>query len=71
MTTQSDEGTAVLTALLADVQAARENLRTANVNLVEAVREARDLGMTLQAIGDVLGVTKQRVGQMLDAERKP
>lgn len=50
---------------------ARAELHSANVRLADAIREAKASGMTLQAIGDVLGLTRQRVKQMLDAERKP
>ena len=49
----------------------RDTLRALVIERREYVKSLRAKGMTLQAIGDELGVTKERVRQILDkAEAK-
>lgn len=48
------------------VERAQSELAKTNDELLEAIRDARRKGMTLQAIGDAVGLSKQRVKQLLD-----
>lgn len=45
-----------------------KGLAAARAELRDAISEARDQGETLAAIADVLGVTRQRVAQILKEE---
>jgi len=46
-----------------------EGVAAARAELRDAITEARDQGATLSAIADVLGVSRQRVAQIIREER--
>jgi hypothetical protein len=48
------------------VQQAEEGLASARAELRVAIREASDAGISLSAIGRELGITRQRVKQLLE-----
>jgi hypothetical protein len=48
------------------VQQAEEGLTSARAELRMAIREASDAGISLSAIGRELGITRQRVKQLLE-----
>ena len=54
-----------LTRAVARAEKAAANYETARLALREAVVAARRGGMTLEAIGDVMGVTRQRIRQIV------
>jgi DNA-directed RNA polymerase specialized sigma24 family protein len=45
---------------------ARVALEAAEANFRQAIRDARDAGYSLERIGAALGVTRQRVAQLLE-----
>ena len=48
-------------------QRAQERVRLSRLELQASIRDARQAGLTLSAIGDQMGISPQRVGQILDA----
>jgi DNA-directed RNA polymerase sigma subunit (sigma70/sigma32) len=52
----------------AKVQKRRETLRAALEERRQAIQRALDSGETLATIGEVLGVTRQRVKQLLEGK---
>jgi len=52
---------------LARIAVAQIRLRTAERALDEAVMDTRDVGLSWQAIGDVLGMTRQGVNKRFHA----
>jgi DNA-directed RNA polymerase sigma subunit (sigma70/sigma32) len=52
----------------AKVAKRRENLQEALEDRRKAIQKALDSGETLATVGDVLGVTRQRVKQLLEGK---
>jgi DNA-directed RNA polymerase specialized sigma24 family protein len=50
-------------------QAARDNVRFCRDDLAAAVLEASEAGHSYATIGDVIGLSKQRVGELIDRAR--
>jgi hypothetical protein len=59
------------TTELAQIISRIENNKLARAKRIDHVKSLRSRGLTLQNIGDLLGITRERVRQLLVFEPKP